>query len=111
MSKRLISLITVSLIVTFLLTKSCYIDTYDIAGKVQRKLLAPAGSGTTYVIVLEDGRLLEIQRNLWYGDSKYNEDRLFAQVIEGENYVFTCWGWQFDFSGWYMYPNVIALRT
>lgn len=102
-----IVIIVVLAIFGALIIKSIYIDTYTITGKVSKKYLSPADGGTTFVVKLEDGKKLEIKRNLWYGGGEYNEDDLYSEISENKSYVFTCWGWQWDFWIIYWYPNII----
>jgi len=90
-----------------IVVKSMYVDTYVINGKVKDKFLSPDGLGTTFVVKLEDGRKLEIKRNLWYWGSQYNEDDIYSKITQDSSYKFTCWGWQIDLGFVYWYPNII----
>jgi hypothetical protein len=103
----IVILVILTCVVIGLAVKSMYADTYVITGKVAQKFLSPDGKGTTFVLKLEDGRKLELKRNLFYGGSQYNEDDLYTKIKEGSSYRFTCWGWQVDFWFVYWYPNVI----
>jgi hypothetical protein len=102
-----IALIIVVGVVVGLVIKSIYIDTYTVTGTVSQKFLSPDDGGTTFVVMLDDGRKLEIKRNLWYGGSEYNEDSLYADIDVNSTYHFTCWGWQLDLWFIYWYPNII----
>jgi len=86
---------------------SSYIQAYEITGTVKHKWVDVSPEGSHYMVRLADGRLLEVERNLWYYGSEYNPDRIFTDIEIGKTYRFTCWGWQLDFWTIYWYPNII----
>lgn len=80
--------------------------TYIITGTPTDAQLSPtADGGTTFVVWLDTGQKLEIQRSLFYGD---NEDDIYRDIRNNLNkpMEFTCWGWQFDWWFIYWYPNI-----
>jgi len=84
---------------------SSYIQSYTVTGTVKAKWIDYSAETSAYVVVLTDGTLLEVERNLWYYKPEFNPDRLYAQIEVGKTYRFTCWGWQVDILYWY--PNII----
>jgi len=84
---------------------------YTITAQVGNVRLAPGdGSSTTYVVYLQDGRTLELMRS-WI-HSGPNEDKLSEQLLENLNHTFTfyCYGIQFDWGSYYMYPKVYDVQ-
>jgi flagellar basal body-associated protein FliL len=99
-------LVTVVVASIFIVTVLMYTSTYEISGTVMAKHIDNSGDGSHYIVVLESGQTLEVERNLFFLDHKYNPDLLYAQIQLGATYDFTCWGWQSEWFHWY--PNVIA---
>jgi len=89
---------------------SSYIQSYTVTGTVKAKWVDVGPEGSYYLVRLTDGRMLEVERNLWYYGSEYNPDRIFSEIEIGKTYRFTCWGWQLDFWTIYWYPNIIRIE-
>jgi len=87
------------------LTYSAYFVNYSVTGEVQEKFIDYSSKGSHYIVVLEDGQLLEVKRNMFDWNPEHNPDRVYANINEGKTYTFECWGWIFDYFYWY--PNVI----
>jgi hypothetical protein len=85
-------------------------DRYTIQGTVLDKYIDNSGSESHYLftIQLQDGnkKMLEVNRNILHG-SNYNPDFVYSGVDEGKTYIFTCWGWDWQWWGVYWYPLVI----
>jgi len=85
--------------------------TYTVEGTVTEKWVDYENEGGHYLIHLDDGtengRMIEISRNIFYRGPEYNPDRIYKELEENTTYSFTCWGWQIDWWFIYMYPNVI----
>jgi hypothetical protein len=90
--------------------KSAYMDTYTIDGTVEKKWIDMGADESFYLVRIDDNRMLEVDRNLFYGSRDYNPDIVFTDIEVNKTYEFTCWGWQVDWGFIYWYPNVLSAK-
>jgi len=87
-----------------------YVNTYYIEGTIVDKWVDVYAEESAYLVKIENNRMLEVQRNLWYGGKEYNPDVIYSNLKINSTYKFKCWGLQIDFAGIYCYPNIIEAK-
>ncbi|MCW4008557.1 MAG: hypothetical protein NWF09_07725 [Candidatus Bathyarchaeota archaeon] len=103
--------ILVIIMVALLLFQSAFVDLTPVKGKVVAKYTETAGDSTAYMVLLEDGTLLEVKRNFWYNSWKYEEEQTLYQKIQiNETYTFLCTGWQLDWWIIHLHKNIIKIK-
>lgn len=106
----ILAIMVVCVVIVGYTMKSAWMDTYQVTGTVRETWIDHTTEGSAYLVRLTDNRMLEVNRNIFYGGSEYNPDILFTDLQDNCTYEFTCWGWQVDWDGIYWYPNIIDYK-
>ena len=86
---------------------------YTISGTVKQKWIDVGSDSSYYLLRITqlDGtdKMVEVNRNIFHG-SDYNPDIVYSDIEVNKTYIFTCWGWDWQWSSVYWYPNVIIAK-